>query len=64
MLNFIAYLGIPLTFAEIVRAVAAEAVPAAGGWWNILWAVVGAALGLGICTLAKPIIHKIKNKDK
>ena len=62
MLNFIAYLGIPLTFAEIVRSVAQVAVPDAGMWWHILWAIVGAAAGLGICALAKPVIHKIKNK--
>lgn len=64
MLNFIAYLGIPLTFAEIVRAVAVEAFPGAGVWWHILWAVAGATLGLVICTLAKPVIRKIKNGDK
>jgi len=62
MLNFIAYLGIPLTFAEIVRSVAGAAVPDSGVWLHILWAIAGAALGLGICALAKQIIHRIKNK--
>ncbi len=62
MLNFIAYLGIPLTFAEIVRSIAEAASPEAGVWWHILWAIVGAAAGLGIFALAKPLIHKIKNK--
>ena len=62
MLNFIAYLGIPLTVAELVRSVAEAAVPDAGIWWHTLWAIAGAAAGLGICALAKPIIHRIKNK--
>lgn len=63
MLNFITYLGIPLASAELVRSVAQAAVPVAGVWWHTLWAFAGALAGLGICALAKPVIHKIKNRD-
>ena len=63
MLNFIAYLGIPLAAAELVRSVAQVAVPDAGAWWHVAWAIIGAAAGVAICTLAKPIIHNIKNRD-
>ncbi|MBR2847278.1 MAG: hypothetical protein IKB89_04325 [Clostridia bacterium] len=63
MLNFITYLGIPLAAAELVRSVAQAAVPEAGAWWHVAWAIIGAAAGVLICTLAKPIVHNIKNRD-
>ncbi len=63
MLNFITYLGIPLASAELVRSVAQAAVPDAGMWLHMVWTIIGAAAGIGICALAKPIIHNIKNRD-
>lgn len=64
VLNFIAYLGIPLATAEVVRAIAQAAYPGAGALYNFLWVAAGALAGFGICLIARPIIHKIKNKDK